>query len=312
MFGGKSFDTSKDIPDLSGKVILVTGGNAGLGQETILRLASRNPSKIYLAARTASKAQAAIKEIKKTVPNAPIEHLPLDLASFASIRSAAETFTSESSRLDLLVNNAGVMGTPYGLTKDGYEDQFGTNVMGHALLTRLLLPTLLKTAEEPNSDVRVVNLASIGHHMAPSGGVIFDQAALENYSTWRRYGQAKLSNILFARELARRYPTIKSVAVHPGIIMTNLYTPMQSNILSTFAVWLTRTMAPLLPGVMTSTEEGATNSLWAATAPADKVKSGQYYTPIAHASSGSRYAHDDGLAKKLWEYIDTELQKHGF
>ena len=203
------------------------------------------------------------------------------------------------------------MGTTYSITKDGYEDQFGTNVMGHALLTRLLLPTLLITSEEPNSDVRIVNLASIGHHMAPSGGVIFDQAALENYSTWRRYGQAKLSNILFARELARRYPTIKSVAVHPGIIMTNLYTPMQSNILSTFAVWFTRTMAPLLPGVMASTEEGAANSLWAATAPTKKVESGQYYTPVAHASSGSRYARDDSLAKKLWEYIDTELQKHG-
>jgi hypothetical protein len=87
---------------------------------------------------------------------------------------------------------------------------------------------------------------------------------------------------------------------------------MQSNILSTFAVWFTRTMAPLLPGVTTSTEEGAANSLWAATAPTEKVKSGQYYTPVAYASNGSRYAHNDGLAKKLWEYIDTELQKHGF
>ncbi|KAF2809975.1 NAD(P)-binding protein [Mytilinidion resinicola] len=309
---GKTFEPAKDIPDLSGKVILVTGGNAGLGQETVLQLAAHHPSKIYLAARTASKAEAAIAEIKKTVPDAPIEHLPLDLTSFSSIRSAADTFNRVSPRLDILINNAGIMATPYSLTKEGYEIQFGTNHMGHALLTKLLLPTLLKTAEEPNSDVRIVNLSSMGHMMAPKKGLIFDQAALEKEGTWARYGQSKLANILFSRELAQHYPTIKSVAVHPGVILTNLYDDFQTNAFARFAFWILKTIGPFIPGLLLpNVQAGAKNSLWAATAPKADVKSGAYYQPIGILKPGSKFAQNDGLAKKLWEYTETELQKHG-
>lgn len=182
LFGGKSFNPEKDIPSLDGKVILITGGsscrhsatphsvltltgNTGLGKETVLQLAKHNPKEIFLAARTQSKAEAAIAEIKGAVPNANITYLPLDLASLPSVKKAADEFKSRSDQLDILINNAGIMATPYEKTKEGYEIQFGTNHVGHAMFTKLLLPTLLKTAEQPGADVRVVNVSSAGHMM---------------------------------------------------------------------------------------------------------------------------------------------------
>ncbi|KAF3360644.1 Histone H2A [Verticillium dahliae VDG1] len=165
-----SFNPDKDIPDLSGRVILVTGGNIGIGKETVLQLSKHKPARIYLAARTESKAQAAIDEIRKTVPNAaPISFLSLDLTSFDSIKKAAAEFLSKEDRLDILINNAGIMATPNGTTKEGYEIQFGTNHVGHALLTNLLLPTLKRTAAatSPPRDVRIVNISSLLENTAP-------------------------------------------------------------------------------------------------------------------------------------------------
>jgi NAD(P)-dependent dehydrogenase (short-subunit alcohol dehydrogenase family) len=128
-------------------------GNAGLGKQTITYLSSHSPARIYLAARTASKAESAISSIKSQIPTAcEIIHLPLDLSSFSSIASAADTFKARETRLDLLINNAGIMASPYSLTKEGYEIQFGTNHMGHALLTKLLLPVLLDTAKRRRQD----------------------------------------------------------------------------------------------------------------------------------------------------------------
>lgn len=120
---GKSFSPDNDIEDLSQRVILVTGGNAGLGREAVYQLAKHNPSHIYLAARTPTKGEAAVTEIKDAVPSARISFLPLDLASFESISSAVEIFTSKSKRLDILMNNAGIMATPSGTTEEGYEIQ---------------------------------------------------------------------------------------------------------------------------------------------------------------------------------------------
>jgi len=206
-----SFNPDKDIPDLRGKVILVTGGNIGLGRESIYQLAKHNPSKIFLGARTKAKADATIAEIKKELPSANITFLDLDLASFASIKQAADTFEASSKRLDMLMNNAGIMACPAALTKEGYETQFGTNHVGHALLTKLLLPTLQRTAKEPGSDVRIINLSSSAHNWAPKGGLVFDamKTDMQSYSTWARYGQSKVANILFNKELAKRYPSIK-------------------------------------------------------------------------------------------------------
>ncbi|KAK5013086.1 oxidoreductase [Cryomyces antarcticus] len=306
-FSGKSFQPEKDIPDLSGKVILVTGGNAGLGKESILQLAKHEPKQMFLAARSQAKAESAVTEIKKTVPNAAITILPLDLSSFDSVKKAVDMFKSRSDRLDLLINNAGIMATPYSTTTEGYEIQFGTNHIGHTLFTKLLMPTLLETAKQPGADVRVIQLSSDGHNLAPSGGIIFDQSALEEKLTWTRYGQSKLANILFARELAKRYPSITAVSLHPGVIMTDLYGPsQQSNVLLRLGLWA-------VGGIfMSDVPEGAKNQLWAATAPKEDVRKGYYYRPIARLSKGSAYAQDEKLAEKLWEWTEEEFKKHGF
>ncbi|KAF2465894.1 oxidoreductase-like protein [Lindgomyces ingoldianus] len=309
---GVKFNPVTDIPSLAGKVILVTGGNAGLGKQTILYLSQHSPSRIYLAARTASKATSAIADIKKLVPDAPIEHLPLDLTSMASIKAAADIFQAKESRLDILINNAGVMATPYSLTKEGYEIQFGTNHMGHALLTKLLLPTLLETAKQPGADVRIINLSSIGHMMAPSEGIIQTQSTLQQRSTWTRYGQSKLANILFSNELAARYPEITTVSIHPGVIVTDLYASLKSNFIMRLLVGLYQLLTPILPGHYKDTTGGALNQTWAATTKKEGLTNGEFYTPVGKTGSGSKKSRDAGLGKKLWEYTEVELEKHGY
>jgi len=142
---GHAFDPEKDIPELDGKIILVTGGNNGLGKECITQLAKHNPMKIYMDARSIKKAEEAILDIKNEVPSAHIILLEMDPASFTSIKLAADAFLSENDRLDLLINNAGVFAPPPGLTTDGYEIQFGTNYMGqHCLLGYCYRPLIIK------------------------------------------------------------------------------------------------------------------------------------------------------------------------
>ncbi|KAK3721915.1 hypothetical protein LTR37_002731 [Vermiconidia calcicola] len=304
---GKSFNPEKDIPSLSGKVVLVTGGNAGLGKETVTQLAKHDPEEIFLAARTRSKAEAAIDEIKQAVPNGRVSFLQLDLSSFRSIKDAADQFKARSDRLDILINNAGIMAVPWSKTEDGFEIQFGTNHMGHALFTKLLMPTLLKTAEEEGSDVRVVNLSSEGHQMAPGPGIIYDQAELERWGTWRRYGQAQLANILHARELQRRYPSITATSLHPGVIATNLYDPFgEASSFMRVGKWF---MSRLLNDV----HWGAKNEMWAATAPKEVVRQTHYWKPIGIKSGGSFWhAQKPELAEQLWTWTENELERHGY
>lgn len=286
--------------------LISVSGNTGLGKETVLQLAKHNPSQIYLAARTPSKAEAAIEEIKAAVPSANIKLLNLDLTSFTSIADAARQFTSRSQRLDVLINNAGVMALPPGTTKDGYEIQFGTNHIGHALLTKLLMPTLLATAKQPGSDVRIVNVSSEGHNLAPSGGVTWDKAKLDALGPWGRYGNSKLANILFARKLAAKYPTITSVSVHPGLIATDLYLPNKSS-----NALLRYGMALVQPLMFRSVEQGTRNQLWAATAPKGQLKNGAYYKPVGSLSNGSGDAQNGEMAEKLWEWTEKELASKG-
>lgn len=233
--------------------------------------------------------------------------LELDLGSFASVRQAAETFKSSSDRLDVLINNAGVMAMPPGTTTEGYEIQFGTNHMGHALLIKLLLPTLQKTATHPGADVRIVNLSSVGHTWAPSGGLALDRAKtpMTETSTWVRYGQSKLANILYTRELARRYPDIKNVAVHPGSVNTTLSRGPAASYPA--AAWLMNMVQPLLT---VSVATGALGQLWAAFSP--EAKSGTYYVPLAKQNPGSKYAQDTKLAERLWEWTEKELTSKGY
>lgn len=287
--------------------LLMAGiGNTGLGKETIDQLAKHDPKHIYLAARTPAKGEAAVADVQSAIPTAQITFLPLDLASFNSISAAAKEFTTKSQRLDILMNNAGVMALPPGTTKEGYEIQWGTNHLGHALLTKLLLPTLLSTAKQPGSDVRIVNLTSEGHRLAPYGGLKLDKKKLDKQNTWARYGNSKLSNILFTRELAERYPSITSVSVHPGVIKTDLYLPNQnSSLIMRYGMLL---FSPLMKTVTT----GAYNQLWAATTKKEELINGAYYIPVGVESKGSGNAEDRKQSKELWEWTEKELSFNGY
>ena len=327
-FGGSNFAPDKDVPNLEGKVFLITGGkswavlygvpsvndkplkgNIGLGRETILQLSKHKPAQIYLGARSQSKAEDAIASIKKEVPEACLTYLPLDLTAFDSIKGAADTFKRSSSRLDVLVNNAGIMACPPGQTTEGYEIQFGTNHVGHALLTSLLLPTLQSTAvQNPDSGARIINLTSEGHRITGSEGLVLGGAKtnMAAFNTWRRYGQSKLANILFNTELAKRYPEIESVAIHPGSVRTNLQSGPAANYPT-----LASLLKLLFPLVTVDVKQGALNQIWASTAKASELKTGSYYVPVKKLNSGSSQAQSERLSEELWSWTEKELASHG-
>jgi retinol dehydrogenase 12 len=304
------FQPEKDIPDLAGKVIVVTGGNSGCGKETVLQLAKHNPGKLYLAARTQAKYDDAMKDVTEAAPNANVKYLELDLSSLASVKKATDQVLSENDRCDILVNNAGIMAHPHGLTQDGYEVQFGTNHMGHALLTRQLLPLMQKTAALPHADVRIVNLSSTAHMMAMGAGINFDKLKtdMKAFNPGSLYAQSKLANVLHARELSRRYPEILTMAVHPGRVETNLSNVMMdaNNFNGKF-----QKVFDYLAGPMTQ-QEGGLTQIWAATWKREEVKNGSYYTPVGKLNAGSGKSRDGELAKKLWEWTEQELVSKGY
>lgn len=163
------YNPSTSIPNLSGKVILITGANTGLGKATALELSRHGPAEIWMASRDVTKGQKTVSEVQATAsPGTKIQFLQLDLSSFASIKSAAGAFLADAERLDVLYLNAGIFGAPAALTEDGYEVHIGINHLGHALLLKLLTPLLLSSAAlPPGSDVRVVSLTSIGYKYSP-------------------------------------------------------------------------------------------------------------------------------------------------
>lgn len=212
--------TAADLPDLTGRVTVVTGANSGIGYVTARELA-RAGAHVHLACRSADRAAAAIDTIRADVPEASVAFLQLDLADLTSVQEAAEEFAREHGALDLLVNNAGVMALPRRETADGFEMQFGTNHLGHFALTGRLLPLLL-AAPAP----RVTTVSSNAHKF---GRVRFeDLQGRHRYFRWVAYGQAKLANLMFALELQRRadaaHAPLTSTAAHPGFAATNLQT----------------------------------------------------------------------------------------
>ena len=307
-----NFDPDKDIAPLTGKVIVVTGGNSGCGKQTVLQLAKHSPRRIYLTARSRAKYDDAMVSISAAVPDATVvvKFLELDLASLASVKKASETVLEENDRLDILVNNAGIMAVPHGLTKDGFEIQFGTNHMGHALLTRQLLPLMLKTSKEPSADVRIINLSSIGHMMAPSEGIQFDKirTPMKELYSLRLYGSSKLANVLYTRELARRYPDILSVSIHPGRVETNLGSAVrdEGGLLYRFTQVSDFLIKPL------SVEAGALNQIWAATWKRSDIVNGAYYVPAGKENHGSKLSHDEKLRERLWTWTEEQLKNLGY
>ena len=210
--------TIDDLPKQDGKVVVITGANSGIGYEAALALAGAG-AHIVMACRKEALAQAAIGKIREAHPSASREFVALNLASLASVRAFAAEVQTKHERLDVLVNNAGVMALPYCKTEDGFEMQLGTNHLGHFALTGLLLGHLL-AAPAP----RVVNVASSAHNI---GKLRFEDLQGEkSYHRWRAYGQSKLANLLFTYELQRRLDAhhlgLKSVACHPGYANSNL------------------------------------------------------------------------------------------
>ncbi|KAF4980793.1 hypothetical protein FDECE_17802, partial [Fusarium decemcellulare] len=259
---GINFNPATDIPSFTGRVVLITGGNSGLGKESVLMLAEQGPLQVWLAARSWEKAQIATDEIQNLVPGVSIKPLELDLASLESVKNAARAVCEAAERLDLILLNAGTMSYAPGLTKDGYEIHFGTNYMGHALLTKLLLPLMLKTAvSRRGSDVRAVFVSSAVHKQAPEGGIQFDKlkSQADGVPANRKYGQSKLATVLFARELAKRHPLLKFASIHPGAVDTPLAASVTKE-----NFWMRVLMTVARP-FMSSVEDGAKNQLWAAT-----------------------------------------------
>lgn len=259
---------ARSIPDLTGQIVVVTGANNGLGKAST-HLMAANGAHVVMAVRAVSKGETAADEIREDVPHAQLTVMALDLADLTSVRAFATDFTAAHDRLDVLMNNAGVMATPQMTTQDGFELQFGTNHLGHFALTGLLIDTILAT---PNS--RIVNVSS---GAADAGKIRFDDLMFtNNYSRFEAYSQSKLANLLFTVELQRRLaatgsPTL-AIAAHPGIANTNLLSNMQMPIpgITTLAKLLTRVTFP-------DAATGALSQVRAAVDP--NVAGGEYYGP---------------------------------
>jgi NAD(P)-dependent dehydrogenase (short-subunit alcohol dehydrogenase family) len=282
--------SSKNSPDISAKIAVVTGANSGIGFETARALAA-NGATVILGCRSKAKGEAAFERILKAHPHAKAALLQMDLSDLASVRRFAADFSDRFDRLDMLINNAGIMAVPFGKTADGFELQFGTNHLGHFALTGLLICPISRTP-----GARVVTVSSVSHRITD---IDFDNFQGEKgYGPWKAYEQSKLANLLFTYELQRRFEKTGvdaiAAAAHPGWTTTNLfaYLRMISVLSSSFAQ---------------NAAMGALPTLYAATAP--HVRGGDYFGPggFLHLSGypvrlhpGAR-ACDASVASRLWK-----------
>ncbi len=281
------------VPDQSGRTILVTGANTGIGYEAARVLAGRG-ARVLLGCRSTVKARDARERICALHPKAKVELLSLDLGNLQSVREAADEVSREA-RLDLLINNAGIMVPPREETADGFESQFGVNHLGHFALTGLLLEKLLAT---PGS--RVVNVSSGAHKW---GKIEFDDVnATRSYNRQTRYGMSKLANLLFTFDLQRRLATAGAetiaVACHPGVSETELSRNMPA--------WM-KLLTPVFRLLSHPPPQGALPTLRAATDP--QVEGGQYYGPAGLLEmsgppvlvEGNEASQDTQVARRLWD-----------
>ncbi|MBV1861456.1 MAG: SDR family oxidoreductase [Nannocystaceae bacterium] len=291
--------TEADIPDLAGKTIVVTGANSGLGLETT-RMLTGCGAHVVMACRTAAKAEEAMETVRSQHAKASVEFMALDLADLASIRAFAGSFQEAHTKLDVLINNAGVMALPKTQTADGFEMQLGTNHLGHFALTGALMPRLLETPA-----ARVVTVSSLMHKV---GSMRFEDLHGERgYDKWRAYSQSKLANLLFCYELDRRLRNVdadvRSVAAHPGYSSTNLQGvgPRLSGAKLTerFYAFTNRLVAQ--PARM-----GAMPSVFAAVG--EPVGGGGFFGPEGVGQvhgypvrvESNRASHDEVAAQRLW------------
>ncbi|MBK9522803.1 MAG: SDR family oxidoreductase [Rhodocyclaceae bacterium] len=285
--------TLDQVPQQKGRLAVVTGANIGLGFETAMALAAKNCD-LVLACRNMEKAEAAKATIHAKYPKAKVTCMQLDLSSLKSVRAFATAFAEKYSRLDLLINNAGIMMPPYSLSEDGFESQFAANYIGHFALTGQLLPLIVKTP-----GARIVSLSSMAHRW---GNIRFDDPNFKNgYNKREAYGQSKIACLMFAYEMNRRlqkagYSTL-SVAAHPGVAYTNLTQHMPKFV---------NLFAPLMGIVLNNATDGALPTLYAALG--DDIHGGDYCGPKdmqqmrgAPIKVGSnRASRDEKAAAKLW------------
>lgn len=315
------FDKST-IPDLGGRVILITGGKiaslsvpstqlltfftgtGGIGAEIVVELAKHNPAHIIFTGRNAASGDTTIKRAHALSPRANITFIPCNLTSLASVNAAADKVIAICPRLDVFLANAGIMAKPPGLSEDGYEVQFATNHIGHALLTRRLLPLLEKTAAMPGADVRVLFTSSTAWY---GGSMQFDDLRTTKDTAvvmgrWKRYCDTKLANVLYARELAKRYPKLLCFSFTPGVVGTSLVSD-----LGRFDRWFVY-VSQL--GRIRTVEQGSYNHLWALSVPRGSIKAGAFYEPVGKLSTyENASSKDPQMAGRLWEWTEKELEK---
>ncbi|KAL6306485.1 hypothetical protein BKA93DRAFT_729246 [Sparassis latifolia] len=297
-FPPKTKFTVENIPDLSSKVMIVTGGNTGLGKE-VSHLLTHN-AKVYLAARSQVKAEDAIRELHKETGKTAI-FLKLDLANLSAIKASAEDLLSKEPELHVLFNNGGVMTPPVEhLTSDGYDLQFGTNTLGHFYFTKLLMPALLRGAQtSSDGKARVVNTSSSALYFSTLDFDTFrDGPERLKKSTTRLYAQSKFGNTVFAHELARRYggQGIVSTSLTPGVIKTDLQRHLHG--VKAFVVNLTANPIP----------QGALTQLYAGTHPEGAELNGKYLMPFARVVPVRPETLDEETGKKLWDWLEEQVE----
>lgn len=294
--------TTAQMPSQAGRIAVVTGANSGLGLETAIALAQAG-AKVIMACRSPEKAAAALSELRARVPRADAVLMRLDLASLASVREFAASFKTQHTRLDLLINNAGILGVPLTYTVDGFESQMGTNHLGHFALTGLLIDALLATP-----GARIITVGSLGHWRA--GGLDPDDLNYRHtpYTPFGGYCKSKLANLLFVLALSRRLQAKNSslicAAAHPGGAATNIK-KSEGRLRAAFE----RAIAPLVSKFLINTAAmGALPTLYAATMPG--VRNNDYYGPNGfmefrgHTPCPARRHHsalDAELAQRLWQ-----------
>ncbi|KAJ3004380.1 hypothetical protein HKX48_001259 [Thoreauomyces humboldtii] len=301
------FDPVAEVPDQSGRVYVITGATSGIGKTTVLRLAAKNPAQIILTGRSASRATAVMSEAAEISSTTKFDFISCDLNDLESVKVAgAEIIKLTGGRLDVLVCNAGIFVPEHpGTTKQGYEVAFGTNHVSHAALIQLLIPTLTQTASLPSADVRIILVSSAALELAPGIQFPLLKSTMAGFS-WvaaglKRYGQSKLAMRLYGLELAKRFPNITTVTIHPGEIKTEIVdtSPWWSRLI--FAV--TSNLTP---------DQGCWNTLWASTANKSKTElQGGWFVPVGKVGTAIKQGHLD-LAPELWTWTQAELVGNGF
>jgi len=291
--------------EVSGKVVIVTGGNGGLGFEAVKVLAQKG-AHVIMASRSLAKAEEAKRKLSNSSIRGKVEVFELDLANLSSVHQFAQNFKEKYQKLDILINNAGIMMPPYQLTKDGFESQIGTNHLGHFALTGLLLDLLKST---PNA--RVVNVSSIAHKSGDMDFKNFMYDKGKGYSPIKAYSRSKLCNLLFTFELQRFFEAhnikCSAIAAHPGVSDTNLFDDILPK-------WIFKLVKPLASLMVQPASMGTLPELRAATDP--QAKGGNYYGPDGNREmkgfpilvNPTATAQNKAIAKQLWS-VSEQLTK---